>query len=67
MICFMVGVPVVVTPQRLIALVRIFTHGRGPFKIGVVPDEEEKSVIGDVEGVNWGGSFFFSGCSWGRF
>ena len=27
-----------------------FPHGRGPFKIEVVPDEEEKPVIGDVEG-----------------
>ena len=45
MICFMVVVSVVVTPQRLIALVRIF-----PFKIGVVSDEGEHPVIGVVEG-----------------
>ena len=50
MICFMVMVPVVVTPQRPIALVRICLHGRGPFKIGVVLDEGEQPVIGDVEG-----------------
>ena len=67
MICFMVVVSMVVTPQILIALVRICPHGRGPFKIGVVSYEGEQLVIGDVEGVNWGGSFFFSGCSWGRF
>ena len=58
MICFMVGVLVVVTPQRLIALVRIFPHGRGPFKIEVVPDEEEKPVIGDVEGGELGRFLF---------
>ena len=67
MIFFMVVVPMVVTPQRLIVLVRIF-----PFKIEVVPDEGEQLVIGDVEGgggggVNWRGSLFFSNCSWGRF
>ena len=45
MIFFMVVVPMVVTPQRLIVLVRIF-----PFKIEVVPDEGEQLVIGDVEG-----------------
>ena len=50
MICFMVVVPVVVTPQRPIALVQIFPHRRGPFKILVVPDEGEQPVIRDVEG-----------------
>ena len=50
MICFMVVVSVVVTPQRPIALVRICPHGRGPFKIGVVSDEGEQPVRGDVEG-----------------
>ena len=40
----------VVTPQRPIALVRICPHGPGPFKIGVVPDEGEQPIIGDVEG-----------------
>ena len=49
MIFFMVVVPDVVTPQRLIVLVRIFLHGRGLFKTEVVPDEEEQPVIGDVE------------------
>ena len=46
MVCFMVVVPVVVTPP----LVRICPHGRGPFKIGVVPNKGEQPVIGDVEG-----------------
>ena len=50
MICFMVVVPVVVSPQRPIALVWICPHGRGPFKIGVVSDEGQQLVIGDVKG-----------------
>ena len=54
MICFMVVVPVVVTSQRPIALVGIFPHGRGPFKVGVVPNEGEQSIIGDVEGAEFG-------------
>ena len=50
MICFMVVVPVVVTPQRLVALVRICLYGRGPFKLEVVSDEGEQPIIGDVKG-----------------
>ena len=50
MICFMAMVPMVVTPQRLIALVRICPHRQGQFKIKVVSDEGEQPVIGDVEG-----------------
>ena len=50
MICFMAVVSVVVTSQRPIALIRICPHGQGPFKIGVVFDEGEQPVIGDVEG-----------------
>ena len=50
MICFMVVVSVVVTPQRPIALVRICLHGRGPFKIRVVSDGGKHPVIGVVEG-----------------
>ena len=50
MICFMIVVLVVLSPQRLIALVWICLHGRGPFKIRVVPDEAQQSVIEDVEG-----------------
>ena len=49
MFCFMVMVPVVVTPQKPIALVRICPYGREPFKIGVVPYEGEQPVVGDVE------------------
>ena len=63
MICFMVVVSVVVAPQRPIALVRILPHGRRPFKIEVASNEGKQPVIRDVEGVNWGGSFFFSGYS----
>ena len=50
MICFIAVVPVVVAPQRLIELVWICAHGQGPFKIGVVQDEGQQLVIGDVEG-----------------
>ena len=50
MICFMVVVSVIVTPQRPIALVRIRPHGRGPFKIGVVSDKGKQPVIGYVKG-----------------
>ena len=58
MIFFMVVVPVLVTPQRLIVLVRIYPHGQGPFKIGVVPDEGELPIIGDVEGGELGRFLF---------
>ena len=50
MICFVAMVFVIVAPQRLIALVRIRSHGRGPFKIEVVSDEGKHPFIGDVEG-----------------
>ena len=60
MICFLAVVLVVVTPQGPVALVQVFPHGRGPFKIGVVPDEGEQSDIGDVEGGELGRfSFLF--------
>ena len=36
---FVVVVPMVVASQGSIALVRIYSHWRGPFKIGVVPDK----------------------------
>ena len=49
MICFMVVVFVIVTPQRPVALVRICPHGWGPFKLGVISDEGEQPVIGDVK------------------
>ena len=57
----MVVVPLVVTPQRPIALVRICPHGRGPFKIGVVSDEGEQPVVGDVERGEWGRFPFLGG------
>ena len=58
MVCFMVVVPVVVTPQRPIAFVLICPHGRGPFKIGVVSDEGQQLVIRDVEGGELGRFLF---------
>ena len=73
MIYFMVVVLVMFTPQRPVALVRIFLHRWGPFKLGVIPDEGEQPIVGDVKrgelggGGGGGGSFFFSGYSWGRF
>ena len=49
MICFMAVVSVIVRPQRPVVLVRICMHGWGPFKFGVIPDEEEQQVVGDVK------------------
>ena len=66
MICFMVVVSMIVTPQRSIVLVRIRPHGRGPFKIRVVSDKGKQPVIGDVEGGELGRLPFFSDYSWGR-
>ena len=69
----MVVVPVIITPQRPVALVRICPHGWGPFKLGVIPDKGEQPIVGDVKRGELGGgggegwSLFFSGCSWGRF
>ena len=45
----MIVVLVIVTPQRPVALVRTCPHGRGPFELGVIPDEGEQSVVGDVK------------------
>ena len=45
----MVVVPVIVTPQRPVALVRTCPHGRGLFELGVISDEGEQSVVGDVK------------------
>ena len=50
MIRFMVVVPVVVTPQRPVALVQVCPHGRRPLKLGVIPDEGKQPVVGDVKG-----------------
>ena len=49
MIGFMAMVPMVVASQGPIALVRTDPHWWGPFKVGEVPDEGQKSIIGDVE------------------
>ena len=45
----MVVVSVIVTPQRPDALVRTCPHKRGPFELGVIPDEGEQPVVGDVK------------------
>ena len=71
MIGFMAMIPMVVASQGHIALVRTVPHWWGPFKVGEVPYESQKSIIGDVEskelGGGGGGSFFFADCSSGRF
>ena len=46
----MVVVPVVVTPQCPITLVRARPHGRGPLKLGVIQDEGKQLDVGDVKG-----------------
>ena len=51
----MVAVSVIVTPQRPVALVRIFPHGWGPFKLEVIPDKGEQPVVGDVKRGELGG------------
>ena len=58
MICFMVVVPVIVTHQQTIALVRIYPHEWGPFEHGVIPDEGEQPVVGDVKRGELGGISF---------
>ena len=45
----MVMVPMIVTPQRPVVLVRICPHGRGPFELGVIPNEGEQPIVGDVK------------------
>ena len=45
----MAMVPVIVTPQRPVALVRTCPHGQGPFELGVIPDQGEQPVVGDVK------------------
>ena len=42
-------VPVVVTPQRLVALCGIRLNGCGPFKFGMIPDEQKEPIIRDVQ------------------
>ena len=59
MICFMVVVPMIVTPQRPIALVRIFPHGWGPFKLGVIRMRGSSRSYEMLRGVNLGDPFSF--------
>ena len=48
-------VPMVVTPQRLVALCGIRLNGCGPFKVKMIPDERKKPIIRDVQrGKLWG-------------
>ena len=49
MICFMVVVSLIVTPQQPVVLVRTCPHGWGLLKLGVIPNEGEQSVVGDVK------------------
>ena len=42
-------VPMVVTPQRLVALCRIRLNGCKPFEFGMIPDERKEPVIQDVQ------------------
>ena len=44
-------VPVVIAPQRSIALLGIRLNWLRPSKVRVIPDEGEESVVGDVQ---WG-------------
>ena len=61
MIGFMAMIPMVVASQGPIALVPISSHWWGPFKVGEVLDERQKSIIGDVESSELGGGgLFFS-------
>ena len=60
MICFMAVVPMIITPQRPVALVRICPHGWGPFKLGVISDKGEQSIVGDVRRGELGGGDPFS-------
>ena len=42
-------VPMVVTPQRLVALCEIRLNGCRPFEFGMIPDERKELVIRDVQ------------------
>ena len=42
-------VPMVIAPQRSIALLGIGLNGWRPFKVRVILDEGEESVVGDVQ------------------
>ena len=55
-------VPVIITPQRSVALVRSSPHWRGPLDAGEIADEGQEPIIGNVESSEMGESFFFSKC-----
>ena len=57
---FMAMILMVVASQGPIALVRTDPHWWGPFKVGEVPDEVQKLIIGDVESSELGGGLFSS-------
>ena len=61
LIGFMAMIPMVVASQGPIALVQAGPHWWGPFKVGEVPEEGQKSIIGDVESneLGGGGGVFF--------
>ena len=61
MIGFMAVVPMVVTPQGPITLVRTGSHWWGPFKVGEVSNEGQESIIGDVKSSELGGIFLLLG------
>ena len=43
-------VPMVIAPQRSIALLEIRLNWCRPLKVRVIQDEREESVVGDVQG-----------------
>ena len=57
MISLMAMVPVIITSQRSVALVRTYSHRWGPLEIEEVPDDGQEPVIGDVESGKLGGIF----------
>ena len=67
MIDFMAMIPMVVASQGPIVLVRTDPQWWGPFKVGEVPDERQKSIIGNVEMSELGGVFILRGLLIGAF
>ena len=49
LIHFMAIIPVIVTSQCSVTLVRTYPHGRRPFELMVIPDEGEQPVVRDVK------------------
>ena len=54
-------VPVIIAPQRSVALVRSCPHWRGPLEAEEIADEGQEPVIGDVESSELGGIFLLLG------